>query len=575
MRPGYVKPYPPDVDLVPFPNNYRQPQFSKFNGTGSPHEHVAHFLAACQDTANNGALLLRQFVQTLSGPAFTWYSKLAPGSIRTWEQMQDSFLERFYSTQRTVGITELTQTEQRAHEKAADFINRWRNLSLHCPQPITEHEAVRMCMNNLNPEMAVYLPGVRPVTFEELASKATDIENYTQFVARRSKPYSRPVEKSNPRDKATFKRKQAQAMEATAVIPSLQAGGVASRNNEQKSTPVGRRPTLTERQNREYSFPAEEVHDLFTGLRELNLIALPKSKRPEEATKFNEPNFCHYHRILGHTLKDCFVVKNVIQKLIDDGVIDADLLKSLKLGKKMAANIATVQEDPVSCTSLNIALTYDQQMLIPKSEFAPMLFPGYAPFHGEQQERRNQPKREAYDRWIHSTRPTLPTRQRSQERGQQRKRRSALQRLTVNGEPLLFVPAIYQRDARRRGGAYEDFNVLAIEIFEEDDGSLYFPDDEPPEVDQIQLRSGHQIADVRPPANSKSPRSKDVASDEMTDPSPNVSVKYDVISHLKKYQPCFQCMMLCVCLLICVKLLLLHFLFLKIIEWRYLKQKQS
>jgi hypothetical protein len=112
MRPGYVKPYPPEVDMVPFPDNYRQPQFTKFNGTGSPHEHVAHFLAACQDTAHNGALLLRQFVQTLSGPAFTWYSKLAPGSIRTWEQMQDAFLERFYSTQRMVGITELTQTLQ-------------------------------------------------------------------------------------------------------------------------------------------------------------------------------------------------------------------------------------------------------------------------------------------------------------------------------------------------------------------------------------------------------------------------------------------------------------------------------
>jgi hypothetical protein len=59
MRPGYVKPYPPEVDMVPFPDNYRQPQFTKFNGTGSPHEHVAHFLAACQDTSHNGALLLR------------------------------------------------------------------------------------------------------------------------------------------------------------------------------------------------------------------------------------------------------------------------------------------------------------------------------------------------------------------------------------------------------------------------------------------------------------------------------------------------------------------------------------
>jgi len=184
MRPGYVKPYPPEVDMVPFPNNYRQPQFSKFNGTGSPHEHVAHFLAACQDTSHNGALLLRQFVQTLSGPAFTWYSKFAPGSIRTWEQMQDAFLVRFYSTQRTVGITELTQTLQRDNEKAADFINRWRNLSLHCPQPITEPEAVRMCMNNLSPDMAIYLQGVRPITFVELASKATDIENYKLHISR-------------------------------------------------------------------------------------------------------------------------------------------------------------------------------------------------------------------------------------------------------------------------------------------------------------------------------------------------------------------------------------------------------
>jgi hypothetical protein len=62
MRPRYVKLYPPEVDMVPFPSNYQQPQFSRFNGSGSPHEYVAHFLAACQDTAHNGALLLRQFV---------------------------------------------------------------------------------------------------------------------------------------------------------------------------------------------------------------------------------------------------------------------------------------------------------------------------------------------------------------------------------------------------------------------------------------------------------------------------------------------------------------------------------
>jgi hypothetical protein len=46
MQPRYVKPYPLELDMVPFPSNYRQPQFSKFNGSGSPHEHVAHFLSS-------------------------------------------------------------------------------------------------------------------------------------------------------------------------------------------------------------------------------------------------------------------------------------------------------------------------------------------------------------------------------------------------------------------------------------------------------------------------------------------------------------------------------------------------
>lgn len=44
-----------------------------------------------------------------------------------------------------------------------------------------------MYMNNLRPDMEVYLQGVRPITFEELASKATDIYNYLSHIARRSK----------------------------------------------------------------------------------------------------------------------------------------------------------------------------------------------------------------------------------------------------------------------------------------------------------------------------------------------------------------------------------------------------
>jgi hypothetical protein len=85
-----------------------------------------------------------------------------------------------------VEIMESTQTLQ-SNEKAADFINRWRNLSLHCSH---------MCMNNLSPDMAIYLQGVIPISFEELASKVMDIENYMQHIIRWPRSFNNPMEKS-------------------------------------------------------------------------------------------------------------------------------------------------------------------------------------------------------------------------------------------------------------------------------------------------------------------------------------------------------------------------------------------
>ena len=101
-------------------------------------------------------------------------------------------------------------------------------------------------------------------------------------------------------------------MEAAVGPQKFQTGGTAIRLPSKGGALASRRPTLGERQNQKYSFPDEEVGDLFMGLRELKHIELHKPKRPEEASKFDEPNFYHFHRILGHTLKDWFVVKNMI-----------------------------------------------------------------------------------------------------------------------------------------------------------------------------------------------------------------------------------------------------------------------
>ena len=79
--------------------------------------------------------------------------------------------------------------------------------------------------------MAIHLQGVRPITFEELSSKATNIENYMHHMSRLSRTFNKaPLDKNNPRDKPTSsKSKQLQAMETTVGPQKFQTGGTATR----------------------------------------------------------------------------------------------------------------------------------------------------------------------------------------------------------------------------------------------------------------------------------------------------------------------------------------------------------
>ena len=41
--------------------------------------------------------------------------------------------------------------------------------------------------------------------------------------------------------------------------------------------------------------------------------------------RVNDPNYCHYHRIVGHPMKKCFILKDLIIKLAKQRRIHLDL----------------------------------------------------------------------------------------------------------------------------------------------------------------------------------------------------------------------------------------------------------
>jgi hypothetical protein len=88
---GYTKSYLSDYDLIPLPPKYRLPKFTKFNGLerSSSIEHVSRYLAQLGMISVSDPLQVRFFSQSLTGPAFRWYTSLGPNSIRTWKQLEE------------------------------------------------------------------------------------------------------------------------------------------------------------------------------------------------------------------------------------------------------------------------------------------------------------------------------------------------------------------------------------------------------------------------------------------------------------------------------------------------------
>jgi len=145
----YTKPYTKRIDALRMPHGYQPPKFNQFDGKGNPKQHIAHFIETYSNAGTEGDRLVKQFVRSLKGIAFDWYTNLEPESINSWEQMEHEFLNRFYSTQRTVSMTELTNTKQWKDEPILDYINCWRSLSLECKDRLTEASAVQMCAQGM------------------------------------------------------------------------------------------------------------------------------------------------------------------------------------------------------------------------------------------------------------------------------------------------------------------------------------------------------------------------------------------------------------------------------------------
>jgi hypothetical protein len=161
--------YPIELLKEPYPEKYDTPTFALFdNRRRSALEHISKFLDSMGPFATHGELCLRKFSKSLVDRAYTWYTGLLAGSIKTWEDMVESFCSKYFHIEEKITLVNLHSTKQLIEEDLVNYIHRFCDVSLDCHVKYDEGELVEVCIDNMLPEFRPHLENLEISQFAPL-----------------------------------------------------------------------------------------------------------------------------------------------------------------------------------------------------------------------------------------------------------------------------------------------------------------------------------------------------------------------------------------------------------------------
>src|SRR5215218_1790521 len=301
---GYSKPYPNEFDLIPLPPKYRLPDFNKFNGAegSSSIEHVTRYLAQLGMASASDQLRVRCFSQSLTGPAFGWYTSLQPNSVRSWKQLEEQFHTQYHSEATEAGIAELAQVRQRRGETVAEYIQRFRTIKNRCYSVhLTEKEAVELAVAGL-------AASFKDLTFQvEYNSLAHMVQRLTLYEQRHPELYQ---------DK--FKR-AISLVNADEDEDSAEDQEVAVAEWTRTAVPVSCKWVNPPGPPRGFDFDVSKAEQIFDLLLKEKQLKLPEGHKIPTAQEMNKRPYCKWHHMFTHATNDCKVLRAQIQMAIESG----------------------------------------------------------------------------------------------------------------------------------------------------------------------------------------------------------------------------------------------------------------
>jgi len=96
------------------PPDYKEPKFCKFNGEGDPRRHLQGFKDECElKIGTDQRLQAKFFPHSLEGEAREWFYALPEGSITSFGEFSNLFLEQYkHNIKQEVMVSDLCAIKQ-------------------------------------------------------------------------------------------------------------------------------------------------------------------------------------------------------------------------------------------------------------------------------------------------------------------------------------------------------------------------------------------------------------------------------------------------------------------------------
>ncbi|KAG5606910.1 hypothetical protein H5410_028402 [Solanum commersonii] len=137
---------------VELPSGFKIPRFNMFDGRGdNPIAHLKDFYSGLVGLENNEPLLMRLFIQSLSGISFIWYVKQDFDKWLTWEDMARDFVEQYkFNMRNDPTMLNLLKIRKLSHESFEEYVIRWRIEASKISHLPNEEELVQTLIRSLD-----------------------------------------------------------------------------------------------------------------------------------------------------------------------------------------------------------------------------------------------------------------------------------------------------------------------------------------------------------------------------------------------------------------------------------------